>query len=234
MIDFYFHGGPNPMKVALMLEETGLDYRPIPTDIFKGDQHAPAFAALNPNEKVPVIVDDGTVVFDSNAILLYLAEKTGRFAHAPRGELLSWLMFVATGLGPYAGQAVHFHHYAPEKLPYPLERYHKEAGRHLGILDARLADRPFLLGDGYSIVDMAAWGWVNFVPAILPEDGFSGLPSLQRWHERVSGRPAAIAANDLKASIRLKTDIDAETQQALFGRVFDGEIGPLKGRTKST
>ena len=220
MIDFYFHGAPNPMKVALMLEETGLFYRAIPVDIFRGDQHAPSFAELNPNKKVPVIVDDGKVVFDSNAILLYLAEKTGKLLGESRSELLSWLMFIASGLGPYSGQAVHFQHYAPKKIIYPMERYKLEAKRHLGILNTRLADRPFLLGDIYTIVDVAAWGWVNIVPAIIPDGGFADFPLLQEWHERISARPAAVAANKLKSDTQLKTAIDAETQQALFGRPF--------------
>ena len=122
MIRFYYSGAPNPMKVALMLEETGLQYEAIPVDTRKGDQHRPDYLAINPNAKVPAIVDGDAVVFDSNAILLYLAEKTGKFlpgkSDKARGELLSWLMFVASGVGPFSGQSVHFRVYAPEKLPY--------------------------------------------------------------------------------------------------------------------
>ncbi|MBS47100.1 MAG: glutathione S-transferase [Sphingobium sp.] len=222
MIDFYFHSGPNPMKVALMLEETGLPYQMIPVDIFKGDQHIPAFTALNPNAKVPVIVDDGEIVFDSNAILLYLAEKTGQFgapAGSSRGELLSWLMFIATGLGPYSGQAVHFVKFAPEKLPYAINRYMKEAERHLEILDARLADRSFTLGDSCSIVDFAAWGWVNFAPGIVGE-AYSSLSHLRRWHEAMNARPAAGRAIALRDTLKLKSDIDDEARRALFGRTM--------------
>src|SRR5690606_25791464 len=132
MIKFYYSLAPNPTKVALFLEEAGLPYEAIPVDTRKGDQHRPAFTRLNPNAKVPVIEDDGTVVFDSNAILLYLAEKTGKFLPpaSQRGALLSWLMFVASGVGPYSGQAVHFQHHAPEKLPYAIQRYRYEAQRH--------------------------------------------------------------------------------------------------------
>src|SRR5665647_3496020 len=123
MIKFYYSGAPNPMKVALMLEETGLPYEPVPVDTRKGEQHKPEYLAINPNAKVPAIVDGDATVFDSNAILLYLAEKSGKFlpANTPklRGELLSWLMFVASGVGPYSGQSVHFRQYAPEKIPTP-------------------------------------------------------------------------------------------------------------------
>src|SRR6476619_2288734 len=142
MIKFYFSGAPNPTKVALFLEEAGLAYEPIAVDTRKGQQFAPEFAALNPNNKVPVIVDGDAIVFDSNAILLYLAEKTGKFLpeNSPkaRGELLSWLMFIASGVGPFSGQAVHFRNYAPEKLPYAINRYMFEAQRHFSILEARL------------------------------------------------------------------------------------------------
>src|SRR5208282_1589038 len=122
MIKFYYNLAPNPTKVALFLEESGLPYEPIPVDTRKGEQHAPAYRAINPNGKVPAIIDDDATVFDSNAILLYLGEKTGKFlpenTPAARGRLYSWLMFVASGVGPYSGQAVHFKHHAPEKLPY--------------------------------------------------------------------------------------------------------------------
>ncbi len=121
MLKFYYSGAPNPVKVALFLEEAGIEYEAIPVDTRRGDQHGAEFLALNPNAKVPVIVDGDVTVFDSNGILLYLAEKSGRFlledTPAARGELLSWLMFVASGIGPYSGQAVHFQHHAPEPLP---------------------------------------------------------------------------------------------------------------------
>ena len=143
MFKFYYSGAPNPMKVALFLEETGAAYEPIPVDTRKGEQHKPEFLAINPNAKVPAIVDGDVTVFDSNAILLYLAEKTGKFlppnTTKARGELLSWLMFVASGVGPFSGQSVHFRNYAPEKIAYAINRYCFEAQRHFGILDARLA-----------------------------------------------------------------------------------------------
>ena len=169
MLKFYYSLAPNPMKVALLLEELGLPYEPLPVETRKGEQHGAAFMALNPNAKVPVIVDGPTTVFDSNAILLYLAEKAGRFLGAPqdRGAMLSWLMFVASGIGPFTGQCVHFKHYAPEPNPYALNRYDFEAWRHWKILDARLADRPWMVGDDYSLVDIAVWGWARVVPFAL-------------------------------------------------------------------
>ena|SRR5579863_6806161 len=145
MLKFYYNGAPNPAKVALFLEEAGLPYEPVPIDTRNGDQHTPEFLAINPNAKVPAIVDGDVVMFDSNAILLYLAEKTDKFlppkGDKARSELLSWLMFVASGVGPYSGQSVHFRLYAPEKNEYAQNRYAFEAQRHFGILDARLAKR---------------------------------------------------------------------------------------------
>lgn len=134
MIRFYFHHTPNPIKVALFLEESGLAYEVIPVDIFKHEQHTPEYLQINPNAKVPAIVDGDVVVFDSNAILLYLGEKTGQFMSKDRGELLSWLMFVATGLGPYSGQAVHFQT-STAPVPYAINRYRREAERLYGILN---------------------------------------------------------------------------------------------------
>ena len=146
MLTFYFNTSPNPTKVALFLEEAGLAYEPRPIDTRKGEQFDAAYLAINPNGKVPAIVDGDATVFDSNAILLYLAEKTGKFlppeTAANRGQLLSWLMFVATGVGPYSGQAVHFTHFAPEKVPYAQHRYEFEALRHFGVLEAHLTATP--------------------------------------------------------------------------------------------
>ncbi len=148
MIKFYYNTAPNPTKVALCLEEMGLPYQPVPVDTRKGEQHASTFLAINPNAKVPAIVDGEATVFDSSAILFYLAEKTGQFlpAHSPssRASLYSWMMFVATGVGPYSGQAVHFTRYAPEPLPYAINRYAFEARRHYAILDARLAGHRYI------------------------------------------------------------------------------------------
>ena len=170
MLKFYFNASPNPTKVALFLEESGLSYQPVPIDARKGEQFKPEFLAVNPNGKVPAIDDDGVIVFDSNAILLYLGDKTGKFVppHTPanRGQLLSWLMFAASGVGPFSGQAVHFKHNAPEKVLYAHNRYQYEAARHYGVLDAHLATHRYMVGDAYSIVDMDVWGWARMVPFI--------------------------------------------------------------------
>ena len=222
MITFYYSLAPNPMKVALCLEETGLPYELKPVDTRKGEQHRPEFLALNPNGKVPVIVDQetGATVFDSNAILLYLAEKTGQFLPentlAARGELLSWLMFVATGVGPFSGQAVHFRHFAPEQLPYAVNRYLYEAKRHYGILDARLAERRYVLGEAYTIVDMAVWGWARMVPFIMGEEAWAGLPNLKRLLDEISARPAAKRTEALKDKHVFKSEMDEEARRHMF------------------
>ena len=222
MITFYYSLAPNPMKVALCLEEMGLAYELKPVDTRKGDQHSPDFLAVNPNGKVPAIIDQdtGATVFDSNAILLYLAEKTGQFqpdnTPTARAELLSWLMFVATGVGPFSGQAVHFKQYAPEPKDYAVNRYLFEAKRHYGILDVRLSERRYVLGETYTIVDMAVWGWARMVPFILGEDAWSGMPNLKRFMDEIGARPAAQSANALKDRHSFKTEMDEEARRHMF------------------
>jgi GSH-dependent disulfide-bond oxidoreductase len=221
MIKFYYNLAPNPMKVALFLEEAGLAYELVPIDTRKGDQFSPELTALNPNNKVPVIQDGEVTVFDSNAILLYLAEKTGKFLpeHTPaaRAELLSWLMFVGTGIGPYSGQAVHFRHFAPEPKDYAVTRYAYEAKRHYGIADARLADRRYMLGDTYTIVDISLWGWSRMVPYLMGDDAaWESLPNLKRWFDEVSARPAAQRAMALKERHSFKTEVDEAARRNLF------------------
>ncbi|MGH8687103.1 MAG: glutathione S-transferase family protein [Burkholderiales bacterium] len=220
MIKFYYHTSPNPMKVALLLEESGLPYEAIPVDTRKGEQHSAAYLAINPNAKTPTIVDDGVAVFDSNAILLYLAEKSGKFlpANTPaaRGPMLSWLMFVATGIGPYTGQCVHFKHHAPEKVAYAINRYDFEAWRHWSILDARLAKHPYMLGKDYTLVDMAVWGWARAVPYALGQDAWGKLPQVKRLLDEINARPAAQRAEALKARHAFKTEMDDEARKAMF------------------
>lgn len=220
MLKFYYNTGPNPMKVALLLEEAGLPYEGVPVDGRKGDQHKPDYLAINPNAKAPSLVDGDAVIFDSNAILLYLAEKSGKFlggkSPAERGALLSWLMFIATGVGPYSGQSVHFQHHAPEKLAYAINRYRFEAKRHYGILNARLADRPYILGDAYSIVDMAAWGWARLLHVVLDAEAWGDLPHLKRLVDEISARPAAGRALALAASHTFKADMDEEARRNMF------------------
>ena len=220
MLKFYYSGAPNPTKIALFLEESGLPYEAIPVDTRKGEQHKPGYLAINPNAKVPAIVDGDAVVFDSNAILLYLAEKTGKFLpeNTPkaRGELLSWLLFVASGVGPYSGQAVHFRTYAPEKLPYAINRYMYEAKRHFKILDDRLATRTHVLGNAYTIVDMALWGWARLMPNVLGEGAWDGFKNLKRLVDAISARPAAQRAVALKDRHKFKTEMDDEARAAMF------------------
>jgi GST-like protein len=220
MIKFYFHPSPNPAKVALLLEESGLPYELVPVDTRKGEQHLPAYKAINPNAKTPALVDGDAVVFDSNAILLYLAEKTGKFlpANTPqaRAEMFSWLMFVATGVGPYSGQSVHFRYVAPEPKVYGLNRYDFEAWRHWTLVDERLAGRRWMLGDAYTIVDMAVWGWARAAPYVLGTDPWERLPQVKRLLDAINARPAAQRAEALKTRHAFKTEVDEEARRALF------------------
>src|SRR5471032_2615076 len=220
MLKFYFSGAPNPMKVALFLEEAGLPYQPIPVDTRKGDQHKPEFLAINPNAKVPAIVDGDATVFDSNAILFYLAEKTGKFmpgkSPVERGQMMSWLMFVASGIGPYSGQAVHFRNFAPEPKDYAVNRYTFEAQRHWKILDDRLGKSRFMLGDSYTIVDMAVWGWSRLVPFVLGPEALPKMPNLKRHLEEISARPAAARALALKEKHSFKAEMDEQARLAMF------------------
>jgi GST-like protein len=220
MLKFYYNTAPNPTKVALCLEEMEVPYTPMPVDTRKGEQHTPTFLAINPNAKVPAIVDGDATVFDSSAILLYLAEKTGQFlppaSPAGRASLYSWMMFVGTGVGPYSGQAVHFNHYAPEKLPYAINRYGFEANRHYGILDARLAKQRYMLGDTYTIVDMNVWGWARMLPIVIGEGAWDKYKNLKRLVDEINARPAAAKANGLKDRHKFKTEMDAESLHAMF------------------
>lgn len=223
MIKFYYHPSPNPAKVALFLEESGLAYELVPVDTRKGEQHEPAFLKINPNAKTPALVDDDNIVFDSNAMLLYLAEKTGQFLPADnlkaRGEMLSWLMFVATGIGPYSGQHVHFKHFAPEPKDYAVTRYTYEAWRHWQILDDRLANQPYMLGNEYTLVDMAVWGWARAVPFILGDDAWEKLPHVKRLLDEINARPAAQRAEALKTQHTYKTEMDAAARKAMFPQI---------------
>ena len=220
MLKFYFNGSPNPTKVALFLEEAGLAYEPVAVDTRKGDQFTPDYLAINPNSKVPAIDDGGVKVFDSNAILLYLAEKTGKFlpANTPanRGEMLSWLMFVATGVGPFSGQAVHFKHFAPEKVDYAHNRYQFEAQRHYAILNDHLAGKRYMVGDTYTIVDMDVWGWARMIPFILGEEAYAKFPNVKKLVDEISARPAAAKAIALKDKFTFKAEMDDEARGNMF------------------
>ena len=213
MLKFYYNTAPNPMKVALFLEEADLDYEPVPVDSRQGDQFKPDYVAINPNSKAPSIVDDGNVVFDSNAILLYLGEKTGKFMPADtlaaRGDLLSWMMFVATGVGPYSGQSVHFRHFAPAG---------NGAERHYGILNDRLANQAYMMGASYTIVDMCVWGWARMVPFVIGDTALDGMANLKRLVDEISARPAAERALSIKDrnGHTFKAEMDEQAKKFMF------------------
>ena len=222
MIDLYTARTPNTQKIHIMLEETGLDYREIQIDIGKGDQFTPDYLALNPNNKVPTIVDhdpaDGGgpfAVFESGAILIYLADKTGRFLAADprrRSETLQWLMFQMGSVGPMLGQAHHFRAYARDKIAYAIERYTKEAGRIYHVLDKRLAARDHLVG-GYSIADMAVFPWIRLHRR--QGQALEDYPRLKRWFDAISARPAV--ARDMEKLSAAVIDIDDEFWRNMWG-----------------
>ena len=218
MLKFYFHQTPNPMKVALFLAETDLPYELVAVDTLKGEQHTAEFRAINPNGKLPAIVDEGTRVFDSNAILLYLSEKTGLLAgkSEDRAELLSWMMFIASGLGPFSGQCVHFHRMAPEQIPYAKNRYLREAQRHYEVLDGHLEGRDYIVSDEFTIADVAAWGWIDKAAVVLGEEGLAPYPNLKRWFDSVNNRPAVAIARNIDKDIEFKSTVDDESRRALF------------------
>ncbi len=223
MIDFYYWPTPNGWKVAIMLEECGLEYRLIPVNIRKGDQFAPEFLAISPNNRMPAIVDHDVggspvSVFESGAILIYLAEKAGRFIprdQAGRRELLEWLFWQVGNLGPMAGQLSHFVNYAQGEHTYSHSRYLNEYNRCLGVLERRLDDREYILGD-YSIADMASWPWVLIAKALgQPLDEF---PSVSRWRKAVKERPAVQRGVDLGKDFRRDTPPSDEEREILFNQ----------------
>jgi GST-like protein len=226
MIRFYFHPTPNPAKVALFLEEAGLAYETLPVDTSKGEQHRPAFRAINPNGKVPAIVDtEGpggreARVFDSSAILVYLGDKTGKFMGAPedRAELLSWMFFIASGLGPFSGQAVHFQFAAPEGADYARNRYRREAERHYQVLEDHLVGRAFIVGESYTIADMSTWGWIDRAARVMKgaPDPLAAFPNIARWFKAIDARPAVARARTVGKDHAFKKEVDEETRRALF------------------
>ena len=220
VIKFYFHPSPNPAKVALYLEEAEIPYEVVPIDTRRGEQHDPAFLAINPNAKTPAMTDGDATLFDSTAILLYLAGQCGKFlppdTPAERARMLSWMMFIATGIGPYTGQYVHFRHFAPAPKEYAVNRYDFEAWRHWGILDARLATHRYLLGEHYTLVDMAAWGWARVIPFALGPEAWERLPNVKRLLDEINARPAAQRAEALKTRFSFKTEMDDEARRQMF------------------
>jgi len=224
MIEVYSWPTPNGHKVHILLEECGLPYRAIPVNIGAGDQFAPEFLAISPNNKIPAITDpdgpDGKPIslFESGAILLYLAGKTGRFLPEDvrgRYEVLQWLMFQMGGVGPMLGQNHHFRQYAPEKLPYAIDRYTNEARRLYGVIDRRLAASPWLGGAEYSIADMATWPWLRNWKNQGME--LSEHPHLERWFHAIEARPAVQRRVQVLAGLR-KPLTDDKTREVLFGK----------------
>jgi GSH-dependent disulfide-bond oxidoreductase len=224
MIDLYHWPTPNGHKITIFLEEAGLAYRIHPVNIGKGDQFKPEFLAISPNNRMPAIVDQAPAdggkpvsLFESGAILLYLAEKTGLFIPQDlrgRAEVLQWLFWQVGGLGPMSGQNGHFSFYAPEKIPYAIERYVKETNRLYGVMDGRLADRPYLAGD-YSIADMASYPWV--VPYQRYGQSLEDFPNLKRWFEAIKARPAVAK---VYASVKpsYSKPVTEEERRVLFGQ----------------
>jgi len=222
MIELYSWATPNGHKIHIMLEETGLPYNVHGVDIGRGDQFKPEFLAFSPNNKIPAIIDtegpDGKPIsiFESGAILIYLAEKTGKFlSKAPRAryETLEWLMFQMGSIGPMLGQVHHFRGYAPEQIPYAIARYTNEAKRLYGVLDQRLADRPFVAGD-YSIADMAIFPWLRSWERQGVQ--LSDYPNTQRWFDQIAARPAVIEAVKVLSDVQ-RAEMDAQTKEMLFG-----------------
>ena len=224
MIDLYHWPTPNGHKITIFLEEAGLDYRLHPVDIGKGEQFRPEFLAIAPNNRIPAIVDqtpaDGGApisLFESGAILLYLAEKTGKFL-APslrgRAETLQWLFWQMGGLGPMAGQNGHFNVYAPEQVPYAIERYTRETNRLYGVMNQRLASRDYLAG-GYSIADIACYPWI--VPHERHKQDLNDFPHLKRWFDAIAARPAVakVYASVQPSYAKPMTD---EERRILFGQ----------------
>jgi GSH-dependent disulfide-bond oxidoreductase len=226
VIDLYYWTTPNGHKITLFLEETGLPYTLHPVNIGRGEQFTPDFLAVAPNNRIPAIVDRAPAgggapvsLFESGAILLYLAEKTDRFIPSDlrgRSEVLQWLFWQMGGLGPMAGQNHHFSQYAPEKLPYAIERYVKETNRLYGVLDRRLADRAYIAGDHYSIADMASYPWI--VPHQAQGQNLDDFPHLQRWFRAIAARPGTVRAYALAENIRKGPVMDDHAKKILFGQ----------------
>lgn len=227
MIELYYWPTPNGHKITLLLEETGLPYTIRPVNIGRGEQFAPDFLRIAPNNRMPAIVDtepaDGGAplsVFESGAILEYLADKTGRFLPRPpreRFEVLQWLYWQMGGLGPMLGQNHHFNRYAPEKIPYAITRYVNETRRLYGVLDKRLTGRAFIAGDDYSIADMAAYPWI--VPHERQGMDLADFPQLKAWFDRIGAREATRRAYAIADTIEGKVDLasDAEARRHMFG-----------------
>jgi GST-like protein len=229
MIDLHYWTTPNGHKITMFLEEASLPYKIFPVNISTGAQFQPEFLAIAPNNRIPAIVDHQPAgggkplsLFESGAILLYLAEKIGKFIPTDlygRAETLQWLFWQMGGLGPMAGQNHHFSQYAPEKIPYAIDRYVKETNRLYGVLNRRLADREFIVG-AYSIADMASYPWI--VPYERQGQDLNSFPHLKRWFETIKARPATEKAYALAKEINTQPSVSTEeSKKILFGQTAD-------------
>jgi GSH-dependent disulfide-bond oxidoreductase len=226
MIELYYWPTPNGHKITMFLEEAEIPYRIVPVDIGKGEQFKPEFLAISPNNRMPAIIDPAPSgggapisVFESGAILLYLAEKSGRLLSRElreRTATIEWLFWQVAGLGPMAGQNHHFGRYAPEKLPYAIERYVKETNRLYGVLDRRLRVSAYLAGAAYSIADIASYPWI--VPWEAQQQDLAEFPSLKRWFEQVAARPGTVRAYARAEAIARPTAMTEEAKKILFGQ----------------
>jgi GST-like protein len=234
MIELYYWPTPNGHKITLFLEEAGLEYRIHPVDISAGDQFKPEFLAFSPNNRMPAIIDtapadagEPITVFESGAILLYLAEKTGQFLPTDvRGKITvtEWLMWQMDGLGPMAGQNHHFGVYAPEKIPYAINRYVNETNRLYGVLNRRLDGRTFIAGEHLSIADMAAYPWV--VPWQRQQQNLDDFPNLKRWFYAIQARPATVRAYAKGEEVsQNRATVTEEGKKILFGQT---SVNPQK------
>ncbi|MGI9298249.1 MAG: glutathione binding-like protein [Gammaproteobacteria bacterium] len=237
MIDLYYWTTPNGHKITIFLEEAELAYRLLPVHIGRGEQFAPDFLSVSPNNRIPAIVDrapaDGGApvsVFESGAILLYLAEKTGRFL--PRElrakyQVIQWLMWQMGGLGPMLGQNHHFRGYAPEKIPYPIERYEKETRRLYAVLDNQLGGREYICGE-YSVADMACYPWI--VPHERQGIEIAAYPNVRRWMEKTAARPAVVRAYEKGRGLNTEQTVDEEAKKFLFGQTApENPAGDIRG-----
>ncbi|NYZ15749.1 thiol:disulfide oxidoreductase [Azospirillum sp. RWY-5-1] len=226
MIELHYWPTPNGHKITLFLEEAGLDYEIKPVNISAGEQFRPEFLAIAPNNRMPAIIDrapaDGgepVSVFESGAILVYLAEKTGKFMPGDlrgRKTVLEWLFWQMGGLGPMAGQNHHFVQYAPERIPYAMERYVKETNRLYGVLNKRLEGRAFINGDDYSIADMACYPWI--VPHERQQQNLDDFPNLKRWFTAIAERPATVRAYEKGKAVNTQPTVNEESKKILFGQ----------------
>lgn len=226
MIDLYYWTTPNGHKITMFLEETGLPYKIIPVHIGKGEQFNPEFLKIAPNNRIPAIVDHNPTsggspisLFESGAILLYLAEKSGKFIphyEGGRAEVIQWLMWQMAGLGPMLGQNHHFVQYAPQRIPYAIDRYVNETARLYAVLNKRLADREYVAGSEYTIADMAIYPWI--VPHEKQLQKLNRFPHLQRWFHQVAARPATIRAYEKAKEVNTLPSVSEEARKFLFGQ----------------